>query len=85
MTAMLMRQFRAAEYRDRAVDASALAEASTLQHVREKYEVAAARWRQLSALNERTDPSSSARPPAFVKQPHPEASAQIREDATCIA
>lgn len=49
---MLKRQVKAAEYRARALDASAHAEASMLDRVREKHEVAADRWRHLAALNE---------------------------------
>lgn len=59
MIAVLKRQVKAAEYRDRASDASALASASVLDHVREKHETAAARWIQLAALNERDDTSGS--------------------------
>ncbi|HEY3800456.1 MAG TPA: hypothetical protein VGL58_19055 [Caulobacteraceae bacterium] len=48
----LKRQARAAEYRDLALAATALAEASGLDHVREKHERAAARWSELAALDE---------------------------------
>lgn len=60
MIAALRRQVKAAEYRDRASDASALAVASMLAHVREKHETAAARWTQLAALNEGDDNGGSA-------------------------
>lgn len=59
MIAVLRRQVKAAEYRDRASDASALASSSLLAHVREKHETAAARWIQLAALNERDDAAGS--------------------------
>lgn len=59
MIAVLKRQVKAAEYRDRASDASALAMSSQLAHVREKHETAAARWIQLAALNERDDTAGS--------------------------
>ena len=54
MTATLKRQTRAAEYHGRALEASALAEASPLDRVREKHEAAAARWRELASLSEAT-------------------------------
>jgi hypothetical protein len=50
---VLKRQIQAAEYRDRALAASALAAASLLDRVREKHEEAAARWWSLVALSER--------------------------------
>jgi hypothetical protein len=46
------RQLRAAEYRELASAARALADASPLAHVREKHEEAAARWTALAALDE---------------------------------
>ncbi|HWE46735.1 MAG TPA: hypothetical protein VG407_11980 [Caulobacteraceae bacterium] len=46
------RQGRAADYRDRAREAAALAEASPLQCVRERYETAAARWLELAAQSD---------------------------------
>lgn len=61
MTAMLKAELKAAEYRSRAQEASALADASLLERVREKYEVAAARWTDLALLNERQ--SRAPRPP----------------------
>ncbi len=54
-TGALRRQIQATEYRGRAADASALAAASPLDHVREKHEMAAARWRALAELNESDD------------------------------
>ena len=62
-TGALRRQIQATEYRGRAADASALAAASQLDHVREKHEMAAARWRALAELNESDDslaPAASA-------------------------
>jgi hypothetical protein len=53
---MLIREVKAAEYHCRALEATVLAETSILDRVREKHEVAAARWRVLAALNERADP-----------------------------
>ena len=49
---MLKPHLKAAEYRCRALEASALAGASTLAQVREKYEAAAARWTALAQLSE---------------------------------
>jgi hypothetical protein len=49
---MLQRQVRAAEYRRLSGQASALAEGSTLENVREKHEIAAERWAALAALDE---------------------------------
>ena len=55
---MLQRQVRAAAYRRLSGEASALAESSALVNVREKHEVAAARWATLAALDE--DPEDEA-------------------------
>ena len=49
---LLKRQVRAVEYRRLALQASVLAEGSTLENVRGKHEVAAARWATLAALDE---------------------------------
>jgi len=49
---MLQRQIRAAEYRRLSAQASALAQVSTLENIREKHEVAAERWATLAALDE---------------------------------
>jgi len=49
---MLQRQVRAAEYRRLSGQASALAESSTLENVREKHEIAAEKWAALAALDE---------------------------------
>ena len=46
------RQIRAAAYVRLVQDADALVEASPLEHVRRKHEVAAARWRALAALDQ---------------------------------
>ena len=48
---MLNRAAKAEEYRARALGASALAAASSLEHVREKHVVAASRWLALAALH----------------------------------
>jgi hypothetical protein len=53
MTAALSRETTAAVYHSRALEAAAQAEACVLDRVREKHEVAAARWRALAALHER--------------------------------
>jgi len=53
VTAVEKRQLRAAEYRRLADNASTLAQGAALGHVREKHEVAAARWRVLAASDER--------------------------------
>lgn len=50
---MRRRAGRAAEYRKMAEAASVLVAASTLGHVREKHELAAARWTALAELDER--------------------------------
>jgi len=50
---MQKRQDRAAEYRRLAQAADALADASSLDHVREKHEQASARWAELAELDER--------------------------------
>jgi len=49
---MSPRQVRATEYRRLAAQAAALAAGSALDHVREKHQVAAARWAALAALDE---------------------------------
>lgn len=52
MTAKLAREATTAAYHLRAQEAAAQAEASSLDRVREKHEIAATRWRALAALNE---------------------------------
>ena len=52
MMALEKRQVRAAEYRRMATAAGAQAETSSLAHVREKHEQAAARWTALAILDE---------------------------------
>ena len=52
MTARLAREATTAAYHLRAEEAAAQAEASSLDRVREKHEIAATRWRALAALNE---------------------------------
>lgn len=46
-------QLRAEEYRGRAAEATACADAAMLDNVRERHEAAAARWTDLARLNER--------------------------------
>lgn len=50
---MQKREIRAADYRDKAVAAARLAEASVLAHVREKHERSAAVWSGLADLEDR--------------------------------
>lgn len=50
--ARMKREARALEYRTREADSAALARDSTLDHVREKHQRAAARWGDLAALDE---------------------------------
>ncbi|HEX4179346.1 MAG TPA: hypothetical protein VHY32_01005 [Caulobacteraceae bacterium] len=57
------RQARAMEYRGRAIEASALAQASNLDNVREKHVRAAARWNALADLDEDPGQAAIARPP----------------------
>lgn len=57
MTARLVREATTAAYHLRAEEAAAQAEANILDHVREKHEIAATRWRALAAPNEAGDPS----------------------------
>jgi len=56
---ILKRHVRAADYRERALESVARAEASVLDRVRERHEAAAARWRELAALSERVAPTPS--------------------------
>jgi len=56
---MLQRQARATEYRRLSAQASALAEGSALENVREKHEVAAERWAALAALDDDSSASST--------------------------
>lgn len=81
---MLVRQAKAAAYHCRAVEATALAETSILDHVREKHEVAAARWRALAALNERGDPVAATGSRAAEQTVRTEVLAHNREEAPCI-
>jgi hypothetical protein len=46
-------QIRASDYRSKARDAWALAEASVLQRVRERHELAASAWTELAKSEER--------------------------------
>jgi len=50
---LLKRKIRAEDYRDKARNASVLAGASALAHVREKHERAAAVWSGLADMEER--------------------------------
>jgi hypothetical protein len=63
MIVMQQRNVRAAEYRRLAENATLLAEGSTLEHVREKHQRAAATWASLAELDEQ--PSSIAPPEAL--------------------
>ncbi len=64
MIAVEKRQARAAEYRRLALAAGDLAETSSLAHVREKHERAAARWTALADLDERPIEQPPAQAPA---------------------
>lgn len=46
-------QLKSDEYRGRAAEAMALADAAVLANVRERHEASAARWTDLARLNER--------------------------------
>lgn len=79
MTAKLAREATTAAYHLRAQEAAAQAEASSLDRVREKHEIAATRWRALAALNEagglsRVISGAAARPmattPVTDREPH---------------
>jgi hypothetical protein len=63
---VLHKQVRAAEYRRLSGQASALAESSTLENVREKHELAAERWATLAALDE--DPEDRKPPEALARE-----------------
>lgn len=52
---MLKSHIRAEDYRSKARDASAMAEASTLDRVREKHELAAATWLGMAKSEESRD------------------------------
>lgn len=60
---------RAAEYRRLATAAEALADASTLDHVREKHLQAAATWTSLALMDERPSLRPAAPPAARVLEP----------------
>lgn len=64
------------EYRRLAADATALAAASTLDHVREKHETAALQWTTLAASEEERRPAGAA--PVI-----PRASSEARGDGLC--
>jgi hypothetical protein len=60
---MQKRHVRAEEYRRLALQSATLAEASALDHVREKHERAAAQWLNLAELDERSNgPTPAAAP-----------------------
>jgi hypothetical protein len=69
MIATLKRQGKADEYRDRARDASAAAEAATLQAVRERHEAAAVKWLELAIQSEQG--AGERRPAAAAPAQHP--------------
>ena len=52
MTFVEQRLARAAQYRNLALAQTALVDASSLPHVREKHEMAAAKWSALAELDE---------------------------------
>lgn len=82
---MLKSQIKANEYRGRALDASALAEASPLERVREKHELAAATWTELAALQERVGLSHDLHPPADAQIPIGASVQSNDEDVPCTA
>jgi hypothetical protein len=57
---MLKSDVRAEDYRDKARNAAALADASVLAHVREKHMLAAAVWTGLADAEGRTRPAAGA-------------------------
>jgi hypothetical protein len=57
---MLKSEVRAGDYRDKARNATALADASVLAHVREKHTLAAATWTGLAESEERSRPAPGA-------------------------
>ena len=80
MSAALSRGDTAAAYHSRALEATALAETCVLDRVREKHEVAAARWRALAALHERCAGGLIATAPAAPQDDH---DAGHREETPC--
>jgi hypothetical protein len=69
IAAVAKRQTRAAEYRAYAKQAQALADASPLAHVREKHELAAARWEDLAVKDETSHAERQARAPGASSPP----------------
>jgi len=65
MTPDEKRQQRAAANRALACASEALAAASVLDNVREKHGLAALRWRELAAMDERGPASAALHPPAY--------------------
>jgi hypothetical protein len=63
MIPALKKQVKAAEYRRFAAQATALAAASPLDHVREKHQLAADRWGALAALEEAPSDAGVVRAP----------------------
>jgi hypothetical protein len=61
MLAAEKRQLRAAEYRALAAQSAALADATPLEHVREKHRLAAARWTALAEVDEHDNEAAEAR------------------------
>ena len=61
MLAAEKRQIRAAEYRALALQSAALADATPLDHVREKHHLAAARWTALAEIDERDNEAAETR------------------------
>ena len=65
MTPDEKRQQRAAANRALACASEALAAAAVLDNVREKHDLAALRWRELAAMDERGPASAALHPPAY--------------------
>ena len=81
MTAALPRGATAAAYHAKALEATAEAEASVHDRVREKHEVAAARWLALAILHERGALGLVASAPAAPQEPD---DIGPREETPCI-
>lgn len=82
MTPLLKRQLRAAACRDRASESEALARSSLLAHVSAKHDLAAARWRELAAMDER----GPEKPPVRLapgRRPRVAPAIPASEDTTC--
>jgi hypothetical protein len=82
VTSRLVRDATTAAYHLRAEAAAAQAEASILDRVREKHEIAAARWRALAALNKAGGSRRVAPEPVTGRNGH---NPHHRKETACIA